>query len=346
MKDLIVKGAIYRDGEMKNGKYSILRDKFVAASTPSDLEGTLIEAPINFHTHLGDSFISSEPEGSLAQIVGPGGFKLRALNQAPASVVKGSMKRSIDFMKNQGTLAFFDFRESGMKGLNLVPKFNGITGFFLTRPATSEEIPLLLDKSAGFGMSALSDDDPKYLKVLANSAHQRKKIFAIHFSENKREDVKSLLDLKPDYIVHCIETTDSDLKALSRSGIPVTITPRSNVFHGKKPDYSRLFRFGLTVLLGTDNAFITEPSIMEEVEFLYRYQRKLNRLSPEEALSTVIDNPRRVISKLRLKINQEKYLFFPDEVLTPYQLVTRPNFYEKITVLKEGNRISFFPRKH
>lgn len=346
MKDLIVNGSIYKDGEMKDGKYSILRDRFVDSSTPSDVEGTLIEAPINFHTHLGDSFISSEPEGSLEQIVGPGGFKMRALNQAPASVVKRSMKRSIDFMKNQGTLAFFDFRESGMKGLNLAPKFNDITGFFLTRPTTSEEIPSLLNKSAGFGMSALADHDLKCLKDLANSAHERKKIFAIHFSENKREDIKSLLDLKPDYIVHCIEVTDGDLKALSRSGIPVTITPRSNVFHGKRPDYSRLFRFGLTVLLGTDNAFITEPSIMEEVEFLYRYQRKLNRLSPEEALSTVIENPRRVISKLRLKINQEKYLFFPDEVLTPYQLVTRPNFYEKITVLKEGNRISFFPRKH
>lgn len=345
VKDLVVKGAIYHDGKAEKGTFSILKDKFVDPSSAADIEGTLLRAPINFHTHLGDSFICTEPKGGINEIVGPEGFKIKALNEAPPSLVKKSIKRSIEFMKSRGTAAFFDFRESGLKGLNLAPRFDGITGFFLTRPTANGEIGLLLKRSTGFGVSALSDYKVEDLKKLSEEAHRRKKIFAMHFSENKRENVKDLISLEPDYIIHCIEATDEDLDVIKRRKIPVAITPRSNIFHGKRPDYSRLFRKGLTVLLGTDNVFITEPGIMEEVEFLYRYQRKLNRVSPEQVLSTVIDNPRKVISNLGLKMESERYFLFPNEFLTPYEIVTRPNLYERFLVSRKGNRISFFARK-
>lgn len=346
MKDLIIRGEIYDNGRMERGTYSVLREQFVDPSSRADVEGTLLRAPINFHTHLGDSFIDTEPEGDIDQIVGPNGFKIRALNEASPTEISKSIKKSIEFMKDSGTESFFDFRESGLKGLNLAPRYNGINGYFLTRPNSTGEIDPLLKKSAGFGMSALSDYEFSSLKKLSDLAHERKRIFAIHFSENKREDVGKLIKLKPDYTIHCIETTDRDLDELRKRDIPVSITPRSNIFHGKRPDYSRFFRKGLTVLLGTDNVFITEPSVLEEAEFLYRYQRKLNRLSPEQVLSTVIDNPRKVMSRLGLRTDRKKFILFPNEFLSPYQIVTRPNFYERTTVLKRGDRISFFARKH
>ena len=138
---------------MKKGTFSTLKGKFVDVSTPSNMEGTLISAPINFHTHLGDSFIGTEPEGDIEDIVGPGGFKIRALDEAKPSLIKSYIVKSVDFMRERGTAAFFDFRESGIKGLRLAPRLDGITGFFLTRPNTPQEIGPLIDRSAGFGMS-------------------------------------------------------------------------------------------------------------------------------------------------------------------------------------------------
>ncbi|MEM0136355.1 MAG: N-ethylammeline chlorohydrolase, partial [Thermoplasmatales archaeon] len=177
-------------------------------------------------------------------------------------------------------------------------------------------------------------------------AHEKGKLFAIHFSEDKREDVEQLLTLSPDFVVHCIEASQADLEKLRKHDIPVVVTPRSNIFHGKRPDYSMLFQNGLTVTLGTDNVFITEPDILEESEFLYRYQRGINRLSPEQVLSTIIDNPRKVMTKLGLTIREEKFIFFPNESLTPYQLVTRPNYFHKILISKKRNGITFFPSLH
>ncbi|MGC8617856.1 MAG: amidohydrolase family protein [Thermoplasmata archaeon] len=346
MKDFIIRGSVFDNGRMESGTFSILKEKFIDNSATPIMEGTLMRAPINFHTHLGDSFIGTEPEGDIEEIVGPGGFKIKALDEARPSVVKSYIRKSIDFMKDRGTAAFFDFRESGIRGLRLAPKVEGINGFFLTRPDTPQEVNPLLDQSAGFGMSAISDYDFRYLEDLSKQARRKGKLFAIHFSENKRENVRRLLALRPDYVIHCIETSDSDLSYLRKRGIPVSITPRSNIFHGKRPDYSRLFNEGLTVTLGTDNVFITEPDVFAEAEFLYRYQRKLRRLSPEQVLSTITDNPRRVMKKLDIKMKEEKFLFFPNEFLTPYQLVTRPNYFSKIIVTKKGNGITFFPSKH
>lgn len=346
MKDLIVKGSIYHSGVMKNGTFSVLRNRFVDPSTAPDVEGTIIDAPINFHTHLGDSFIDAEPIGGIRETVGPGGIKARSLDGAPPGKVRGSIKKSISFMTDVGTQAFFDFRESGVKGLDLVPRFKNISGFFLSRPSGMNDAIPLLDRSSGFGMSALADYDYRYLKELSDLAHGRKKLFAVHFSENEREDVRRLISLRPDFIVHAIEASERDLAAVRNKGTPIAITPRSNIFHGKRPDYSKLFSTGITVLLGTDNAFITEPSIMGEVEFLYRYQRGLNRVSPEQILSTVTDNPRKVISKVGLELNDDRYLFYPNENLTPYQLVTRPNYYEMVVVSRKGDGITFFSRKH
>jgi len=327
VKDLIVRGEIYNGQRMISGTYSVSKDRFVDSSVRADVKGTLLKGPINFHTHLGDAFIKEEPEGDIRQIVGPKGFKMTELESASIKEIRKYIKKSLDFMKNQGTAAFFDFRESGLLGLESVPNFNGISGFFMTRPSSDNEIEPLLEHSAGFGLSSLSDYDFDFLVNLSNRSHRRKKLFAIHFSENVREDVQKLAELKPDFIIHCLEASDKDIEFLRTIDVPIVITPRSNVFHGKHPDYSKFFRKGLKVLLGTDNAFITEPGIMDEAGFLYRYQRKLRRLSPEDILATVIDNPRETISRLGLRMNQETYLLYPNEELTAYQLLTRPNFY-------------------
>ncbi|MEM3313327.1 MAG: N-ethylammeline chlorohydrolase [Thermoplasmatales archaeon] len=344
MNDLIVEGKIFYNGHMTYGKYSILKDSFVPDSHKTSVRGTLLRAPVNFHTHLGDSFISEEPVGDIPAIVGPGGFKMRKLNDAGILDIKKSMKRVIEYMKNLGTYAFFDFRESGMKGIRSVPRFNGIHGFFLTRPSDKSEVMQLLDLSAGFGLSSISDYREPELEELATVAHRRGKIFAIHFSENRREDIQTLLKLKPDFIVHCIETKEEDLEMIRENGIPVILTPRSNVFHGKRPDYKKIFDAGVDVLLGTDNAFIVEPDVIEEASFLYQYQHNFSRIEPDSIISAITESPRKVMRKLGIETKDEKYIFF-DEELSSYQILTRPHLYRRYIIRRSSGRINFFPMK-
>jgi len=78
MPDIIIKGKALIGNKLKNGTFKV---------TPKGIEeiregepqyfGTIIPAPVNFHTHLGDSFIGEEPIGTLPEIVGPNGFKMR-----------------------------------------------------------------------------------------------------------------------------------------------------------------------------------------------------------------------------------------------------------------------------
>jgi cytosine/adenosine deaminase-related metal-dependent hydrolase len=329
MKDIVFKGNIFYDGKMIRATLIVNRNKFVDESIIPDVEGTLIPAPVNFHTHIGDSFIDEEPVGGVPEIVGPGGFKMKKIENADSIEMARAMRKSIDYMREQGTLAFIDFRESGIRGLSIVPKFKGIKGIFLTRPGKEEEIIYLLKKSYGFGVSSISDYEYEWLKLLSAEAKKYKKLFAIHFSENKREDIDLLLGLKPDFIVHSIEATQDDLSIISKNNIPIAITPRSNVFFGKKTDYSRMLKAGCTVMMGTDNVFITEPNIWQEAEFLYRYQRNLGYIKPEEILKMITENPRKFARSKGINLGKEKYILFENEFLTAYQIITKPGYYRR-----------------
>ncbi len=329
MNDIIVRGNIFINSRLTKGTFSIMKRKFVDNVVNPDFEGTLLPAPINFHTHIGDSFIGEEPRGSLSEIVGPGGFKMRNLETADKMVIRKSMMKSINYMKKEGTFAFFDFRESGINGLKLIPKFKGINGIFMTRPTNPNEIEILLKNSEGFGMSSISDYDFKWLEMLSQRAKTAKKIFAIHFSENIRENVNLLLKLRPDFIVHSIEASEQDLDVIGRNSIPVAITPRSNIFFGKKPDYRNMLDHGLKMMLGTDNVFLTEPNIWQEAEFLYRYQRNIGYISPDDILTMITENPRKFAKSKGISFGSEKYILFENEMLSSYQIVTKPGFYRK-----------------
>ena len=66
--------------------------------------------PVNAHTHIGDSFIKDEPIGDLPEIVGPGGFKHRQLENSSDGIIMEGIKNSTSFMEKSGILSYFDFR--------------------------------------------------------------------------------------------------------------------------------------------------------------------------------------------------------------------------------------------
>lgn len=338
MESFIVKGKVYTRNGFEKGTFRVNRYGFkkIESGTP-DFEGTLIPSPFNSHTHMGDSFIGEEPIGSLSEIVGPGGFKMRNLSEASDEKISKGMIRTINFMKNIGTNGFIDFREQGLRGIELIPEFKGINGVFLSRPSDVQEASTLIDLSHGFAMSSITDNDFNFLLKLREIANSKKKLFSIHFSENIREDIKKLIELKPDFIVHGIEATDEDLNLISKLGVYCVITPRSNIFYGKEPNYARFISNGVKILLGTDNVFTTEPDIFTEMDYLYRYQRSRSRISPQEIMKTTIWNPRDFLMEKGINFPLERYILFFDD-LSEYEIVTRAHIYDYIIVDIESKK--------
>ncbi len=333
LEGIEISGHVFTDGKMRRMSFSF-RDGILelseGISSAARADGTLIPAFVNAHTHIGDSFVSEEPEGDIRQVFGPGGFKHTQLGNASESLQIERMRNSIRFMKSRGTSAFVDFREGGLKGIQAVPKVRGIKSVLLGRPENSSEALSMLDHMHGISASAVSDQDLDDLKKLSEAAHRKGKLFAIHFSERVRESIEDLLELRPSILVHCIEASDSDLQLIAEMGIPVVVAPRSNVMFGKRPDYSRFFRAGISTFLGTDNVMTVEPDMFTEISFMYHYQRSIGHIDPEKILNAATGAPASFLESMGIGESARSYVYFPNVRLTAYEIVTRGHMRKNI----------------
>ena len=329
-------GNIYLNGKFRDGVLTCIDGKteFSEGERSGNGTGTLIPLPVNSHTHVGDSFVREEPFGDLAQVVGPNGFKLKKLGEANRKEIMEGMRRSLIFMRNTGTGAFIDFRESDLAGTSMLNsvKVKGIRKIILGRAPNHEEALKVLKIADGFSFSAVSDANIDEMRKLSAIAHGKGKIVAIHFSENLREDLDLVMNLKPDLLVHGIAATEEDLQSIHKMKIPVAVTPRSNYYFGKRHDYSKFLHKSVQIMIGTDNVMITEPDIFSEMAFLYRVQRSINRISPEDILRMAIDTPYDFFRKHGIDIDQSRYLFFPGIRLSAYEIITKFHTLEKSIV--------------
>ena len=327
--DKPVSGNVFYDGKMRKGTLQVRGDSVEFREgwiSNNSVSGTIIPALINAHTHIGDSFITIEPEGDIKGAVGPGGFKEKQYESASQAVVRAGMRRSMKFMSRTGTSAFIDFREGGYSGSallrNIRPEPKPI---ILGRPLSTSDGTLGI--ADGAGMSAILDHDAPFMRGISEECRRSGKLFALHLSERIREDIDAALALKPDLLVHCLECTDQDLDMIASAGIPVAITPRSNVFFGKRKDYSMFMRHGITLLLGTDNVMTVEPDMFGEMGFLFTWQRSINRLSPDNIISMATENPRKFINRRGLGPESFQYLFFRGLRLSSYELVSKAHMF-------------------
>lgn len=290
--------------------------------------GTLIPATINAHTHIGDSFVDTEPHGDIAEVFGPGGFKDRMLRSSNTVERSKGMSMFLRHMAITGTCLNVDFREGGIQGVMDVPFRDEIKTVILGRASKMEEAGEILDVSSGLTISSISDLPTDDMLYYSEKARERGKIFAMHLSERVREDVDIAIGLKPSFLVHCIECSDEDLKKIAKERIPVVITPRSNIMFGKRPNYARFINFGMDVFLGTDNCMTVEPDMFSEMAFLYTYQRSLERIDPDAILNMATYAPISFFSSLNISIPR-RYIFFPNKRLSSYSIVTRGHVYQK-----------------
>ncbi len=256
----------------------------------------------NCHTHIGDAFIKLLPRKySVEELVAPPhGYKHVMLKKASREEIVEGMRKAIDVMEECGTDVFVDFREGGRGGVEILREAmegRKIKAVILSRPSglryDEDEIDDLLDISHGIGLSSVSDWDFEEVKAIAEHVESRKKIFAIHASENKREDIEKIIELHPLFVVHLCRATEEDIKEVIKKGIGVVICPRANAFFGLAPPVNILLEHGAKIMLGTDNAMIVKPDIMEEKKYL---MQKFG-VDEEEADKMVTSTPAKLFGK-------------------------------------------------
>ncbi|NYT11374.1 MAG: amidohydrolase family protein [Methanomassiliicoccales archaeon] len=266
-------------------------------------KGIVTPTLINSHTHVADLRVPVDLSLSLEELVAPpDGLKHRMLSSMSKVELRDVFREASEFMFQRGVSTFADFRESGIEGSRLLYQSDcgGALPVIMGRPMDlkfdREEMISLLSVVNGVGISSISDWNYSELMEVAELTHQKGKMFALHASERLREDIDLILDLKPDYLVHMTMATDSDLEICSDHGLPVVVCPRSNLFYGRKPPLARMLDAGVTIALGTDNAMISLPDMLTEMEFAGRILRQqgFNRVDP--VLHMALCNGRKILN--------------------------------------------------
>jgi len=250
-------------------------------------KGLIIPSFVNAHTHIGDSFIRQKDINlpkEIEKLVGPpNGLKHKFLRETKDEEIIDGMEKSIDTMIKTGTKYFCDFRENGILGISqLKAALNlwKISCIILSRPDSlkynKNELDLLLKNSNGIALSCISDWDYTELKKVVKDTKSKKKIFSLHASERIRENIDDVLDLKPNFLIHMLKSTESDLLKVKELNIPIVICPRANSFFGLRPNYKLLKKTNNNLLLGTDNAMLNSPIIIDEIRYILSVTREFS----------------------------------------------------------------------
>ena len=243
------------------GKGIDLENCSIANDIEGEESGIIIPLFRNCHTHLGDTLARKEmPHNlSLSELVGPNGWKHKwlAKNDQRTSAIAG-VKEII----NSGTGLVMDFREGGKEGLDVFDdiEYPGKL-ILLGRPLNNEKLP-----GSNAGISSLID--VKNATEIAAAARSNNGLVGIHHSENEREEIQPLLDLKPDFAVHMCHATESDLKKIKANDISIVVCPRSNRYFGNKPPLEKMIELGIDIGFGTDNGMLCTVNMMDEIHFI------------------------------------------------------------------------------
>jgi len=267
------------------------------------VNGLIIPTCVNAHTHLGDSFIRYKhlqlPHNVKDLVAPPAGLKHQLLKQTSEQEILEGIKKSLAEMTTAGTTCFCDFREGGLIGVYQLKKamqHRSIDSVILSRPSQltyeKQELDRLLENSDGIGLSSISDWELSEIEKLASHVRRKKKLFALHASEVNREDIDRVLDLRPNLLVHMIAATKADLERVRDASIPIVICPRSYLFFRLKHNLKLMKKTGVSLLLGTDNAMINSPDVIEEIKVL----QKTGLFSLEELLINVTYTPRKALN--------------------------------------------------
>lgn len=313
-------------------------------------EGKIIDATdsivcptfLNGHTHIGDSIIKDEGYGlSLGEMVKPpNGVKHKALANAEDGEIIDAMKKSMWDMFESGTTHFIDYREGGIKGVELLRKASKnlpVTPVILGRDDSfygqnpdlrkvKIAIRKLLKLADGIALSGFGEISDEVASLITSECRKAGKISSIHVAESMHLQDDSLRDFNKteiqrgvdadfDQLVHCTNPRNNDLELIKNSN--VVVCPRANVTLnvGVAP-LNEMFSKGIKPLLGSDNLMLNSPNLFRELEFSLKIMSVYykNYLNPKDLLKTATTNIcnfeiNRYIEKPVIDVNQEANLF-------------------------------------
>lgn len=295
---------------------------------PSDVDlgdCLLIPGLINAHTHVGDSSLKEVGYGRSGWeiVMPPDGVRHVRLRDLDRGDQIDAMAATARYMLRHGVVAFGDFREQGAGGVaalmeataplpiepvvygrHATPPPHTDDDFSLNRglpPGYSDEIADVLAVAGGFSVVTANDTTDRGLSETREAVRAQGGRLAVHAVEDARYrdesirrtgrgDVERIVDLlRPDHIVHMTAADDRELDLVAEAGIPIVVCPRMQAVLGNGiPPVLGMLERGIEVALGTDNAMLTSPDPLREMDFLSRAlraeQRRPARPTPVEVL--------------------------------------------------------------
>ncbi|AEF96237.1 amidohydrolase family protein [Methanotorris igneus] len=293
-------------------------------------KGIVIPSLINAHTHVGDAAIKDIGiNKTLDELVKPpNGLKHKFLNSCSDEELINGMLCALNELFENGIRYFCDFRENGIKGINLLKKAISLSelnidAIILGRPTKiikeeiKKELNEILDNCSGIGLSGANEYSDEALKFIYRCTKDKDRIFAIHASEHEgslkyslehygKTEIERIIDLKvkPNFIIHATHATPNDMELLKENGIGVVVCPRANAsFNVGLPNIRALLEHGILVGIGTDNFMANSPSIFKDMDFIY----KIYHIEPKEILKMATINNAKILGIENVGIIKEGY---------------------------------------
>ena len=297
----VLSGGRFFDGHVLVDSSSVVAVGEGPPPVPPRATGLVLPGLINAHTHVGDAAVPPPPAGLGPSEIfpPPDGYKHRMLAQLPEEELEAGITRYLELMRAQGTVEHTDFREGGLPGVDLIrrasnkgeaPPRSRVFG----RPAgmefDSKELDQLLASVDGIGLSAAMDWPRKLTMDVVTATHDMGKPVALHCSESEREELSWVLDLEPQFLVHMVLGTDQDFRDLAAARVPVVVCPRSTHKFTKAPPVVAMTRAGVELRVGSDNAMLQGPSVLDDLIFLWSQPGVRDHLDPMEMLAWVLSS--------------------------------------------------------
>lgn len=298
-------------------------------------EGEIIDATncivcpafINAHIHIGDSIVKDVGDGlSIKQLVEPpNGLKHQKLNEASDSQIVESMHETAKEMLYYGISTFIDFREGGIKGIELLKKaiydlpinacILGRSDKYYDSTTTPNEARLitreLLQHCDGIGLSGVEDVDSEIMLQIAEVCNQEGKLAMIHVAEyydlqeqsvqmTNQTEVERALRAGFTNLVHVTYPIMQDLTLLSSTSPCIIACPRSNgMLSVGVPPVSAYVEEQIDVALGTDNVMFNKPDMFREMEYTLKAVRGSykNKITAHDVLKMATINGFKILGK-------------------------------------------------
>jgi len=272
------------DGKISNLLYDDI-DSVIKIS-PNDSNYLMIPGFINSHIHIGDGFAKEKGfNRNLNEVVAPPyGLKHELLRNATKDLKLTAIKNAILEMLSNGITCFVDFRERGIEGINILKEaLKGSPIFFLILGRFKESIDIesIFTHANGIGLVSYDNTSLKIKEKLKICKEKSKKLIACHCAELVRNDslIKEMCDDNlVDIIVHGTQFIREDLEVIKKKKKVLILCPRCNGYFGVGfPPINEILRLKIPISLGTDNLMANSTDLFEEMRYLYRISRVLDK---------------------------------------------------------------------